>query len=320
MTRKKHTIHDAYVKETFSDRERAIVFFESFLPPDLLLAIDIKTLKVTKESYINSELNQHFSDLVFNVEIVKEGIDANLSLLFEHKSQPDNNVSIQVGYYVFSQWMASISQKKKLKPIIPILYYQGKRKWEIPSLKQIFKNFPSVITNLLPDIPNIYIPLNEINDSAITRLRNTMLVLALLTQKIKTNPDKLNNDLSRIFKLFPVDNQNWNFLELTIVYIFNQTNIETKNLLSLIEEIPDKVKQNIMTTYDQIIEQGKEIGKEIGKELGQEIGIQKGETNKAIEVVVNSYKEGIDISLISIITKLSENQVIDILKEKDLIK
>ena len=60
------------------------------------------------------------------------------------------------------------------------------------------------------------------------------------------------------------------------------------------------------------------------KERTKQIGIQKGkhqgEFQKAVEIVINAYNEGISVSLISTITKLSENQVLDILKKNDLTK
>jgi flagellar biosynthesis/type III secretory pathway protein FliH len=62
----------------------------------------------------------------------------------------------------------------------------------------------------------------------------------------------------------------------------------------LVEKTPSPVKQLAMSTYDMLInkgkEQGIELGKEqgikLGKELGKELGFELGEEKKAREVVL----------------------------------
>jgi len=57
----------------------------------------------------------------------------------------------------------------------------------------------------------------ESKDKSIIILRNALLMIALLAQKTKLNPVKLEKDFSRIFKLSPSDSTEWNFLEMTLV-------------------------------------------------------------------------------------------------------
>ncbi|MBK9583919.1 MAG: Rpn family recombination-promoting nuclease/putative transposase [Saprospiraceae bacterium] len=56
---------------------------------------------MTKESYINSDLSEYFSDLVFDAKVLGQSEHLDIALLFEHKSAPDKNVLIQVGFYMF---------------------------------------------------------------------------------------------------------------------------------------------------------------------------------------------------------------------------
>lgn len=57
----------------------------------------------------------------------------------------------------------------------------------------------------------------ESKDKSIIILRNALLMIALLAQKTKINPVKLEKDFSRIFKLSPSDSTEWKFLEMTLV-------------------------------------------------------------------------------------------------------
>ena len=78
-------------------------------------------------------------------------------------------------------------------------------------------------------------------------------MIALLAQKTKINPVKLEKDFSRIFKLSPSDSTEWNFLEMTLVQILEQSEINRKSFIEAINHIPIKIKNNIMGTYYQII-------------------------------------------------------------------
>ncbi len=77
-----------------------------------------------------------------------------------------------------------------------------------------------------------------------------------------------------------------------------------------------------MTTYTRIAEENQQIGEQIGIQKGEQIGIQKGEQigirNKQTEIVLKAYDNGVAIPLISNITDLSEEDVLNILSHKYL--
>lgn len=56
-----------------------------------------------------------------------------------------------------------------------------------------------------------------------------MLTIALLTHKIKSNPTGIVDEIIRIFELFPSNQEEWNFLEKTTIYIFEQTEKEASS-------------------------------------------------------------------------------------------
>src|SRR5690606_23582081 len=123
-------------------------------------------------------------DLVFEIKVKgfqEENLD--IVLLFEHKSTPDKNALIQVGHYMFSHWINSIRKRKKLKLIIPVIYYQGKMEWEVPDFSSIFKDYPLTIREYIPKVHHIFIALNSINENQITLMRDAMMAAAILAQK-----------------------------------------------------------------------------------------------------------------------------------------
>ncbi len=80
--------HDKYFKEVFSNTEDAIAFLKRSLPQELAGNIDFDKLKPLKDSYIDEELKENFSDLVFSTTY-KGKTEILITLLFEHKSRPE---------------------------------------------------------------------------------------------------------------------------------------------------------------------------------------------------------------------------------------
>ena len=57
--------HDKYFKEVFSKKEEATAFLKGSLPKELVKNINFDSLAPLKDSYIDEELKENFSDLVF---------------------------------------------------------------------------------------------------------------------------------------------------------------------------------------------------------------------------------------------------------------
>ena len=304
MSKKVHNPHDKFVRETFSDPERAQAFIEEFLPADLVRDLNIPNLKVLKDSYLNKDLKEYFSDLILELEVKDSKEDSlKLALLFEHKSFPDEYVLIQVGHYLFSHLFKQIRQKKTLELVIPLIYYQGKQKWDVPNLLELFKNYPESVLEYVPQLKHIFISLNEISDEQISAIRNSMLSVALATQKLRFNPINLVKDFNRILKLFPLEQTDTNFFAQLIVYTFEVTDISEEAIAKSIENIPKPIKDKVMTTYQRIMN------------AGIEKGIEEGKIEEKIEMILAFFDDGIGIPQLAKAARITEKEVIKILKD-----
>ncbi len=300
MPKNKHNIHDKFVREAFSDPKRAAASFRTILPKVLVDQLQLDQLAVLNESYIDTELNEFFSDLVFEVPILKDAaLKVDIVLLFEHKSVPDKHVLIQVGYYMFAHYFKAIKNKGNLKPIIPIIYYQGKRKWKAPQLSNLFKSYHVEIKTYLPEIKHVFVALHSLSDEVLLAMRNDLMAAAMVTQKWKNKPDLLLEEFVKVFSIFAEEIDDRNFFNTIVVYMLRTTELEPDSVKKLIEAIPPNIKENIMTTYNQIIQKGKTEGKIEGK----------------IEVVLNASQQGLPIDIIANITNLDVKEVENILKE-----
>jgi predicted transposase/invertase (TIGR01784 family) len=313
MAKRPPNIHDTFVRESFSDPKRAVAFFEQFLPESLAQHFDFKTLVVLKESYINETLEEHFSDLVFEVSLNTDtSVKTDVVLLFEHKSSPDRNVLFQVGNYMFAHWIKCISEKKVPKPIIPVIYYQGRKNWEVGSLPKLFKNHPKEIIEYLPLFKHIFIDLKIIGKEQLLGMRSSMMAAALLAQQWRIDPVKLQEDFERIYRIFQLEDSNTNFLEMIVVYSLRVSDIQEVQLAEVIKSIPEPIKETIMTTYTMLIEKGKLEGKAEGKLEGKREG--------KLEVVLTLFDEGFETARIAKFVKMEAEEVVKILKNNGRLK
>ncbi|AWB09471.1 Putative transposase [Thermodesulfobium acidiphilum] len=67
-------------------------------------------------------------------------------LIFEHKSGLDKFVLLQILSYMVVTREANLKQNKDLIPIIPIIFYQGKEKWNMSN--EFSDQFKSIESDL----------------------------------------------------------------------------------------------------------------------------------------------------------------------------
>ena len=219
-----HNIHDKFVRASFSDPKRAAASFETILPPELSSQLDLGALKVLNESYINQDLKEYFSDLIFEVPLIESSDQkVDVVLLFEHKSSPDKHVLIQIGYYMFAHYMKIIRQRQPLKLIIPIIYYQGQRKWKKPHLRDLFKKYPKSIKEFLPIINHVFVALNSLSNETILSIQDTLMGSAMMAQKWRDSPATLVEEIARVLSLFDREIDDWNFFGDDL-HLYNKRN------------------------------------------------------------------------------------------------
>jgi len=64
--------HDKIIKKMLRKKEFAIHFFSEYLPADIASQLDWQRFKISKESFITSEFEDRFSDVIY--ETYKRGV------------------------------------------------------------------------------------------------------------------------------------------------------------------------------------------------------------------------------------------------------
>jgi len=131
--------------------------FKSALPEHVIQLLDLATLARVPDSYVSGELEKTMSDVVYTCRRVDGKGSVAVSLLLEHKSSPDKYTPVQVGSYLFSGYQQQIKQgQKQLTPIVPVLFYYGRQKWEYRTLDKLFDELGEELLGFIPKFDYVF--------------------------------------------------------------------------------------------------------------------------------------------------------------------
>ncbi|WP_429620205.1 Rpn family recombination-promoting nuclease/putative transposase [Serratia sp. 2723] len=121
------TPHDATFRQFLTQPEVARDFMELHLPAELRAICDLNTLKLESGSFVEDNLRQYFSDVLYSLKTTA-GDDGYVHVLIEHQSTPDQHMAFRLIRYAVAAMQRHLEAgHKKLPLVIPMLFYTGKR-------------------------------------------------------------------------------------------------------------------------------------------------------------------------------------------------
>lgn len=120
------TPHDATFRQFLTQPEIARDFMELHLPAELRALCDLSTLKLESGSFVEDDLRQYFSDVLYSLKTTAG--DSYVHVLIEHQSSPDRHMAFRLLRYAVAAMQRHLEAgHKKLPLVIPVLFYTGKR-------------------------------------------------------------------------------------------------------------------------------------------------------------------------------------------------
>ena len=267
------SLHDRFFKSTLGRPDRLGAVLKAFLPVEISSSLDAGSLVPLTTESVGEGLDVSLMDLAFSARF--GGQEARIHLIVEHKSAPDEGVHFQIAHYLCGLWVREKKERRPLLPLLPVLFYHGKRPWTLPSrLSDVLKP-PSELLSATPDFSLPVIDLHRIEDEEIrTQFDDVGAVLALLSLKhIFDNVEKCARLLLQEVweRKAPYD-----ILKPEIDYmggVYGITNAqEMKRILDpIVKEVG--MAQSIVDTW---MEQWRQEGIQEGRQEGIQEGIQKG--------------------------------------------
>ncbi|MDM8525776.1 Rpn family recombination-promoting nuclease/putative transposase [Desulfococcaceae bacterium HSG8] len=251
--------HDKFVKETLTRRENAVSFFREYLPPEIVSQLDWRTLKIAKDSFIKPELEERFSDIVY--EIRAKGKTVFIYLLLEHQSSADPWMALRFLRYMLELWELWRKQnpgKRKLPGIIPVLLYHGKDEWKVSVNFQDLFDEPGLTADFIPKFRYLLKDFSLTGDEEI-RGKIMLRLFLMLVSKI-FSPD-FREEFDRIIPLITElsrQETGMKYIETALRYIFHASDAFTLTELEteLEKALDEDRKGVIMTIADELRMEG----------------------------------------------------------------
>ncbi|MBW1650417.1 MAG: Rpn family recombination-promoting nuclease/putative transposase [Deltaproteobacteria bacterium] len=261
--------HDKLFKETLSDISNARDYFRHYLPANILNIINLDTLEIRKDSFIDEELKEFFSDMLYSVQFGKKA--GYIYLLLEHKSFFDKDTPLKLLEYMVKIWKLHISQHKLPLPVIvPLVLYHGKDKWNIGNrFSELIDKYPARLKEYMPDFSYSLFDLSKWTDAEIKG--GVVLQAMLLLFKYifdKKFLDKLP-DIAILFGDIIEKERGLEAMEALFRYISGnvEKSVEELNKV-LFQSLPKGKEDIIMTLADQLRNEGMQQGMQQGMQRG----------------------------------------------------
>lgn len=121
------TPHDAIFRQFLSQPDIARDFMALHLPAALRDICALETLKLESGSFVEDDLRQYFSDVLYSLK-TRDGSDGYIHVLIEHQSAPDKHMAFRLLRYAVAAMQRHLEAGHKVLPlVIPMLFYTGKR-------------------------------------------------------------------------------------------------------------------------------------------------------------------------------------------------
>ena len=270
-------VHDAFFKQVLGDPKLADTFLREHLPADVVGLLGPEPPEPVPGSFVDEELRQHHSDLLFRVRL-KTGSDAFAYVLLEHKSSSDPGARLQLLRYVvriLTRWYEQNHEQLPLPPVLPLLAHQGPGDWE-PSCEfaDLFGSVPAALGPYLPSFRHALVDLAKVGDQALsTEVRLRAFLKALKYSRRSDLPDCIGILLAEAPALDEKD------LFVILTYLDKGPRALSNKVMreTLQRLVPERTEQIMGWLTQPYYDQGKAEGRVEGKAEGEAMGKAIGE-------------------------------------------
>lgn len=280
---------------------------ELHLPAELRAVCDLSTLKLESGSFVEDDLRQYFSDVLYSLKTA-QGDDGYVHVLIEHQSSPDKHMAFRLLRYAVAAMQRHLEAgHKKLPLVIPVLFYTGKRRPYPYSTRWLDEFTDPALANRLYSTAFPLVDVTIIPDEEIAEHRS-MAALTLLQKHIH------QRDLAELVdKLVPVLLAGYlsSSQVVSLIHYIVQAG-ETADAEALVRELAHRVPQHgdaLMTIAQQLEQKGMEKGMEKGIQLGREEGRSEGEREATLKIARTMLQSGLDRETVMKMTGLSEDEL-----------
>ncbi|MCW5922746.1 MAG: Rpn family recombination-promoting nuclease/putative transposase [Saprospiraceae bacterium] len=277
-----HSPHpfDTYFKSVFGIVEAARQLIEFAVPKEILEKMDLDTLTLASDTYIDEKLRKSMSDLVYVCDY-ERGQKARICVLFEHKStHPGRMVYPQVGRYLTGAQEEDVRQNRENFTLtIPILFYHGEDAWNPKPLHSLYGAIPGELARFIPAFDFLVVNLQKMSRDEILAIREFSLLRNIFLAMKRAWDDNFFRKHYRDIVIFVDENVRDEALlllfDLTWLFVQHISSLKTEDFMEIATALPQPQEQKAKTVIEQFREKFQKEGMEKGMEKGMEVAMEK---------------------------------------------
>jgi predicted transposase/invertase (TIGR01784 family) len=290
--------HDRFFKAVMTDIRVAKDFFKNHLPESVLQQIDLDSLTLCKETFVDPSLSLLMSDVLYSVNLrgdkntpIRKGY---LYLLCEHQGKPEELMPFRLLEYTVKIMRQHISKTKEnvLPVVYPIVFYNGKNAYSYSTdIFDLFGPYRSLAEESLLKFQLIdltQIPDDVLNSSPWTGLFETIM------KHIRARDFLLHLKKSApmIHLIAKEGGEDYVLTVLNYCAETGEVNDKEAFIDFIKHDLPNSLGEEAMTIAEMFRKEGRQEGRQEGKREGIK------------EVALKLLKKGMDLQSIAEITQL----------------
>ncbi len=284
--------------------------FNGYVDMEELKGIRPEDIEDVTERFIPMFTEERDADVIKKVHL--PGKSDIFIALIEHKASVDYNVVMQILRYMVFIWEDYEKQQEKLKrgisktkkfmypPVLPIVYYEGSKKWVASKMLSDRIALSEVFEEFIPDFKYYLISLNGYDKEELI-LKKDALSLVMLINRIKSDEDFKSLNLSpdyldSLLEKTPADVLK--IISRMIAVILRKKNVPEDEIQDLVDKIERKDHVGLFEEFKGFdVQAERKKGKDIGEEL------------KLIKLVCKKLAKGLDPATIADMLEEDESHV-----------
>ena len=299
-----HQPHDRLFRAVFSDAGEAASLLRNALPDTIRSSFDWTTLSQRDGTFIDEELRESQTDLLYQVEHTETGQPMSVYVLLEHQSSPDPLMRLRMLRYCCRIWeddLRSEPERRELRPIVPIVFYQGARGWTYST--EFADLFPEAARAWpwIPRFAHVLLDQTGLAPEAVAGNVKTRIVQLLMMAAFGHRAPESLRLAAELASLAEAGGES--NLDLFLLYL--TTTQESEGINTFKETMQHHgidIGGKLMTYAQEMLEKGRAEGRLEGQTEGQ----AKGRAETQVEIVEGFLRAGVTWEIIEAATGLNE--------------
>ena len=245
----------------------------SILPEGLAAHLDLGGLELQPGSFVDDSLRHRHTDLLFRTTV--DGGEAFVYVLIEHQRTPDPLMAFRMMAYQTQIWQRHLEnlaaagepEPRTLPLIVPVVIYQGERRWTAPTdvagLLPADDAVAAELGDLLPRMRFVLDDLTVVDDVTLARrpLTPATRITFVCLRKAPGHPD-VTRWLADWIEDLRVLSADSGVQQLVVVleYVVSVSKTPVERVVQFAARVGPEAEEAAMTTGAQLIAQGRAKG------------------------------------------------------------